>query len=215
MNTSTSLDQIPDIASKRIATLKYLRNAFDGQVFWLNTVLLTKADITEMYSDYEKLGKRAMSALVLGVSLSNLMKYDNPSEFLRSFDLLLNEYDAFINQKERTKRNRTRGNRLRKFSEMEHFSHISMPFIPFDLDLVEVMISSCDMLVEIYSKLASIISDSSSLPSIAVYESFTKIDTRIRKLVLEPLFGEYETAAHNSIANEMRELEVLCTIATA
>jgi len=99
---------------------------------------------------------------------------------------------------------------------MEHFSHLGIPFVPFDMDLSEVMISLCDMLVEIYSKIASLVSDTTTNVShTSMIEMFAKLDARIRKLVLEPLFSEYEMIAQNNITNEIKELESLCTMATA
>lgn len=87
-----------ETASKRISTLDYLRKAHEGRVYWFNTLLFTKSDISRLpYFDVKKLSRRATNYLLLGISLPTIIDlYANSAvEFLRTFNSLMTEFEAF------------------------------------------------------------------------------------------------------------------------
>ncbi|KAL2268764.1 hypothetical protein VTJ83DRAFT_3610 [Remersonia thermophila] len=89
---------IQDTVNKRISTLDYLRKAHEGRLYWLNTLLFDKPDLQRMsYFDPRKLGRRATNYLLLGISLPAVVDLNSstPTEFLRSLNTLLTEFDAF------------------------------------------------------------------------------------------------------------------------
>ncbi|KAI9492736.1 hypothetical protein BDB00DRAFT_765032 [Zychaea mexicana] len=42
-------EYLSELVSKRVATIKYLRRAHEGNTHWFNTILLTKNDLTSIY----------------------------------------------------------------------------------------------------------------------------------------------------------------------
>ncbi|KAK1760591.1 hypothetical protein QBC47DRAFT_9908 [Echria macrotheca] len=89
---------IIDTANKRISTLDYLRKAHEGRVYWFNTLLFDKPDLARMpYFDSRKLARRATNYLLLGISLPTVIDLNSntPTEFLRSLNTLLVEFENF------------------------------------------------------------------------------------------------------------------------
>ena len=86
------------MSSKRISTLDYLRKAQEGRVYWFNTLLFTKSDLTKMpFYEPRKLARRATNYLLLGLSLPNVMDLNaaNPQEYLRALSALLSEFESY------------------------------------------------------------------------------------------------------------------------
>ncbi|CUS13479.1 unnamed protein product [Tuber aestivum] len=92
-------ETVHEVATKRIATLDYLRRAHEGRVYWFNTVLFTKADLQRMvYHDGKKLARRANNYFILGNSLPSILDLgtSSPLDYLKAFNHLLQEYEAHI-----------------------------------------------------------------------------------------------------------------------
>ncbi|KAK3957009.1 hypothetical protein QBC32DRAFT_201623 [Pseudoneurospora amorphoporcata] len=90
--------RIQETANKRISTLDYLRKAHEGRIYWFNTLLFDKPDLQKMpYFNSSKLGRRATNYLLLGLSLPTVLDLNcnTPTEFLRSLNHLLAEFDSF------------------------------------------------------------------------------------------------------------------------
>lgn len=70
----------------------------EGRVYWFNTLLLDKPDLARMPSfDPRRLARRATNYLLLALSLPTVadLNSSTPTEFLRSLNTLLSEFDAF------------------------------------------------------------------------------------------------------------------------
>lgn len=50
-------EYLAELVSKRVATIKYIRKAHEGNTHWFNTILLTRENLTEMYPN-SKMVKR-------------------------------------------------------------------------------------------------------------------------------------------------------------
>ncbi|ESA42693.1 hypothetical protein NCU04290 [Neurospora crassa OR74A] len=90
--------RIQETANKRISTLDYLRKAHEGRIYWFNTILFDKPDLQKMpYFNSTKLGRRATNYLLLGLSLPTVLDLvcNNPTDFLRSLNHLLAEFETF------------------------------------------------------------------------------------------------------------------------
>jgi len=90
--------QIVQLANKRIATLDYLRRTHGGRVYWFNSYLFDKTDLSRMPCfDPRRLARKATNYLLLGLSLPVLVDLysSTPLEFLRSLSTLLSEFDSF------------------------------------------------------------------------------------------------------------------------
>lgn len=97
-NPSIVYQQIHDVSSKRISTLDYLKKAHEGRVYWFNTLLFTKADLTKMpFFEPKRLARRATNYLLLGLSLPNIIDLNpaNPLEYLRALNALLSEFETY------------------------------------------------------------------------------------------------------------------------
>ncbi|CAZ82449.1 unnamed protein product [Tuber melanosporum] len=96
---NTLYETVHEVATKRIATLDYLRRAHEGRVYWFNTVLFTKADLQRMvYHDGKKLARRANNYFILGNSLPSILDLgtSSPLDYLKAFNHLLQEYETHI-----------------------------------------------------------------------------------------------------------------------
>ncbi|KAH8121097.1 hypothetical protein FP744_10001888 [Trichoderma asperellum] len=90
--------QIAETAQKRMSTLDYLRKAHEGRVYWFNTYLFDKPDLSRMPSfDPRKLSRKATNYLLLGLSIPTIhdLYSSTPLEFLRCLNALLAEFDSF------------------------------------------------------------------------------------------------------------------------
>ncbi|KAM3452634.1 hypothetical protein MY3296_004372 [Beauveria thailandica] len=90
--------QIIEAAQKRISTLSYLRKAHEGRVYWFNTYLFEKSDLSRMPAyDPRKLARKATNILLLGVSIPTIndLYSSTPVEFLRCLNSLFSEFDSF------------------------------------------------------------------------------------------------------------------------
>ncbi|KAI5845028.1 hypothetical protein DFP73DRAFT_526495 [Morchella snyderi] len=92
-------ETLHELATKRIATLDYLRRAHEGRVYWFNTMLFTKADLQRtVYHDHKKLTRRANNYFILGNSLPAILDLgtSSPLDYLKAFNHLLQEYETHI-----------------------------------------------------------------------------------------------------------------------
>ncbi|KAM0256613.1 hypothetical protein ACHAQJ_004900 [Trichoderma viride] len=90
--------QVTETAQKRMSTLDYLRKAHEGRVYWFNTYLFDKPDLSRMPSfDPRKLSRKATNYLLLGLSIPTIhdLYSSTPLEFLRCLNALLAEFDSF------------------------------------------------------------------------------------------------------------------------
>ncbi|KAL8979957.1 MAG: hypothetical protein Q9177_006006 [Variospora cf. flavescens] len=97
-NPHTVYQHIQDTASKRISTLDYLRKAHEGRVYWFNTLLFSKSDLSRMqFFDPRKLARRATNYLILGLSLPSILDLNasSPLEYLRALNALLVEFESY------------------------------------------------------------------------------------------------------------------------
>ncbi|KAL2351438.1 hypothetical protein BJ546DRAFT_1066219 [Cryomyces antarcticus] len=98
-NNPRALHQhINDTASKRIATLDYLRKAHEGRLYYFKTLQLNPSDLSRLPSlSPSRQARRAAHYLLLGYSLPTVLDLNaaNPSEYLRALNALLAEFEAY------------------------------------------------------------------------------------------------------------------------
>ncbi|EON62880.1 hypothetical protein W97_02105 [Coniosporium apollinis CBS 100218] len=97
-NPYAVFQHIHDTASKRIATLDYLRKVHEGHTYYLNTLHLPPSTLHTLptYTP-RKLAKRATHYLHLGFSLPTVLDLNSASatEYLRALNALLLEYETY------------------------------------------------------------------------------------------------------------------------
>ena len=97
---STVYQQIRDTASKRIATIEYLKRVHEGDVYYFSTLHYTQQNLSSLPSMHpHKLGRRSTSYLLLGYSLPALLELNSgtPLEYLKALSALLQEFETYQN----------------------------------------------------------------------------------------------------------------------
>jgi hypothetical protein len=75
-----------------------LSRSHDGRVYWFNTLLFSKGDLTRLaYFDPRKLTRRATNYLLLGFSLPTILDLNSqtPTDYLRALNALLVEFETY------------------------------------------------------------------------------------------------------------------------
>ncbi|TNY19899.1 hypothetical protein DMC30DRAFT_282433 [Rhodotorula diobovata] len=187
----TTLDGLRVLVAKRITAWTYLKNAGEGRVYWFNTVLLTTEDLRSSFSN-DKMRNRTTRFAVLGMSLSALLDVAPAHDFLRGLLSLTQEFEAVPEDRYggkndvRTQQQKSLfkvGSRSRRgggaasaanggadFSmglpqEGGEASFLFTPNIPFELDYFQVLITTCELLIETYTKISTYLGGGGSASS--------------------------------------------------
>ncbi|BGP13756.1 hypothetical protein JCM10213v2_001694 [Rhodosporidiobolus nylandii] len=248
---SSTLEMLRTLVGKRITAWTYLKNAGEGRVYWFNTVLLTTEDMRTTFTN-EKMRSRTTRFAVLGMSLSSLLDISPAHDFLRSLLTLVQEYEAVPEDRFGGKNQKSLfkvGSKSKRagasaaasggadFSmglpqEGGEASYLLTPNIPFELDYFQVLITTCEMLVEVYTKIYSYLGPSPVQPSSGLFpqppgakaslgaaaqnanggalsqslaEVVFKIDGRLKKMI-SMLSKEIDTLARAAIKAELNNL---------
>ncbi|KAI9746965.1 MAG: hypothetical protein M1815_004795 [Lichina confinis] len=273
-NPTVIYQHIQDLSAKRISTLDYLRKAQEGHIFWFNTILFNKQDLSRLPSfDPKKLSRRATNYLLLGLSLPMLsdITSHNPLDYLRSLNSLLTEFDAYqqvhpsdgstssslsrarIPHMFRRATHVSTGKGRRASSateiglplnsgapaggdmsdvrsiagnssisstgttmtsttiaaslpandpELDDYTYLSTPFLPFDPDFHETFATVCDVLIDCYTRVINVAS-SPVVCTPAVADMFSKVDGKIRKIVIGGIIKDFEDTSRSSIRAEV------------
>ncbi|KZF25658.1 hypothetical protein L228DRAFT_280883 [Xylona heveae TC161] len=269
LNPQAVYQHIHDVASKRIATLDYLRKAHEGHIYWFNTVLFNKPDASRTsYFEQKKLSRRATNYLLLGISLPTILDLNTqgPYEYLRALHALLAEFETFqqihppdgssssslsrarIPQmfKRATHAASVKGRRTSSAAEIglpmssvsdpsdlksmassvssagattsfsftsgdqellpgEEYTHLLTPFLPFEPDYNETFATLCDVLIDCYTRIMTLVSSPEACAP-QVDEVFTKADARIRKVIIAGVMKEFEDTSRTFARTELRGL---------
>ncbi|KAL2073729.1 hypothetical protein VTL71DRAFT_11055 [Oculimacula yallundae] len=252
---------IQETSSKRISTLDYLRKAHEGRVYWFNTLLFNKPDLQRMpYFDSRKLARRATNYLLLGLSLPTVLDLNssNPTEFLKTLNALLIEFESFQQVHppdgstslsrgrfpqmfKRATGTSSKGRRTSSAAEIglpltndsfsshatsssstsssgtpnasfpisendllpgEEYTFLLTPSLPFDPDFYETFATLCDVLIDCYTKLMSLVGSPRECSPI-VAEMFTKADSRVRKIIVQGVVKEFEDCSRGGVKSEV------------
>ena len=84
----------------------------------------------------------------------------------------------------------------------EEYTHLLTPSLPFDPDFFETFATLCDVLIDCYTRITSLIS-SPAVCTPAIVEGFTKADARLRKVIVAGIVKEFEDSSRSGIKNEI------------
>lgn len=84
----------------------------------------------------------------------------------------------------------------------EEYSYLLTPSLPFEPDFFETFATLCDVLIDCYTRLISLVS-TPSVCTVSLGEMFSKADTKLRKIMVAGLVREFEDASRNSARNEV------------
>ena len=236
-----------------------MNHSHDGRVYWFNTLLFDRADISRLPSfEQKKIVRRAHNFLILGLSLPMVLDLTtlNPPDFLKALNALLLEFETYqsihpadgssasslsrarlpqmFKRSATTKARRTSsatdigvpmgsdvsdiksiisntstssgGASAISVSEElmpgEQYNYLVTPSIPFDPDFFEVFASLCDVLIDCYMRITSLVSSPEKC-SPGTIEIFSKADTRLRKVIVAGIIKEFEEATRAGVKAEM------------
>lgn len=270
-------------------------NRHEGRVYWFNTLLFDKPDLARMtYFDTRRLARRATNYLLLGLSLPTVIDLNSttPLEFLRTFNLLLTEFDTFqslhpesggassglgraripnlnvfrrATPSAKSRRSSSANNDVLyedgavpngggssgsggsisgapngsgggnggggggsgsnggmrimnglggtasvvSFGQSEadllpgeEYVHLLTPSLPFDPDFFETFATLCDVLIDAYTRLLSLLRTPRECSAV-VAELFTKADARVRKIIVQGIVKEFEDTSRNGVRTEV------------
>jgi hypothetical protein len=84
----------------------------------------------------------------------------------------------------------------------EEYTYLLTPSLPFEPDFFETFATLCDVLIDTYSRLSALVS-SPSVCTVALGETFSKADARLRKIMVAGAVREFEDASRNSVKSEV------------
>ncbi|KHN94850.1 uncharacterized protein MAM_07269 [Metarhizium album ARSEF 1941] len=250
-------EQMTDVAAKRISTLEYLRKAHEGRVYWFNTYLFERPDLSRMQClDPRKLARKAANYLLLGLSIPTVIDLysSTPIEFLRCLNSLLSEFDSFqqlhgdssaahARARLPTMFRRPGGKSRRSGSAAdmhlddshafphpsgagagnttpsvmnfavsesdlfpgEEYTYLLTPALPFEPDFVETFATLCDVLIDCYSRLLALVPTPKEC-SAPVAELFAKVDSKLRKIIVQGVVKEFEDHSRAHVKTEVASI---------
>ncbi|KAI0134353.1 hypothetical protein BJ170DRAFT_195738 [Xylariales sp. AK1849] len=84
----------------------------------------------------------------------------------------------------------------------EEYTHLLTPSLPFDPDFFETFATLCDVLIDCYTRLMSLIPSSKECtPGVA--ELFSKADSKVRKIIIQGVVKEFEDSGRAGLKQEV------------
>ncbi|KAH7084834.1 hypothetical protein BKA63DRAFT_4017 [Paraphoma chrysanthemicola] len=262
-NPNFIFQHIQEMASKRISTLDYLRKAHEGRIYWFNTLLFSKSDLTRLPSSSPRnQARRATHYLLLGFSLPTILDLNanSPTDYLKALNALLLEFEQYqsihpadgstpsslsrARLPQMFKRANLGGKGRRSSSATglsdytamltpnnsansesafgldsppennellpnESYTYLQTPSLPFDPDFFSTFATLCDVLIDCYTKMLSMLATPDSValagggvPSM-VGDLFNKADARVRKIILAGVVREFEESCRAGLKSEV------------
>ena len=84
----------------------------------------------------------------------------------------------------------------------EDYSYLVTPSLPFDPDFFEVFAALCDVLIDCYMRITSLVSSPEKCVT-GVAEIFAKADAKLRKVIVAGIIKEYEDATRVGVKSEV------------
>jgi hypothetical protein len=84
----------------------------------------------------------------------------------------------------------------------EEYTHLLTPSLPFDPDYFETFATLCDVLIDVYTRLLSLLPSPRECTP-AVGELFTKADSKLRKIIVQGIVKEFEDSTRSGTRTEI------------
>ncbi|KAI1466184.1 uncharacterized protein F4812DRAFT_99393 [Daldinia caldariorum] len=84
----------------------------------------------------------------------------------------------------------------------EEYTHLLTPNLPFDPDFFETFATLCDVLIDCYSRLMSLLPTPKDCTPI-IAELFTKADAKVRKMIIQGVVKEFEDSSRTGLKQEL------------
>ncbi|ORY69013.1 uncharacterized protein BCR38DRAFT_455797 [Pseudomassariella vexata] len=93
----------------------------------------------------------------------------------------------------------------------EEYTHLLTPSLPFDPDFFETFATLCDVLIDCYTRLLSLLSNPKDCTS-PVAELFSKADSKVRKIIIQGVVKEFEDASRAGLKQEVGSVGKLASL---
>ncbi|KAI9988439.1 hypothetical protein PInf_021851 [Phytophthora infestans] len=216
---------LEDLVQHRRSDWNYLKAMHEGSNYWLNVALLREQQVMN-HVGYKQSIRRGAQFFYLGIGLGRLVGESTHPELL-AMDCcqLLEELEFYFSSstvqgmKMMVATSSTLHEPLdtenspqysadepfrptmHKWNQRPVYRRLLTPPIPFPLDYREILLSLCDILALIYSKL---VEDNSASENLNLFQSIIRFDDRIKKLFIDPVKKEFSAVASQVMAEEMR-----------
>ncbi|KAF8963055.1 hypothetical protein BGZ46_001058 [Entomortierella lignicola] len=200
-------DLVPVLFSKRSATWRYLQRMHQGGMVLYNTAVLTETDLRRAYPD-EKVQKRAIQYFLLGTSIGSVIEIPSVGDCLKALYVVVQEYDDFTAPESKSKMMflRATGRKPTESEETPEYSLLEVRQLPFNLDYLITFASLCDVIAQVYEKLAT----EDQTWTLTNMEMFQKIDSRFKK-IMTVVSKELESMAREIMLSELNAMDPLGT----
>lgn len=84
----------------------------------------------------------------------------------------------------------------------EEYSHLLTPSLPFDPDFFETFATLCDVLIDTYTRLLSLVPTPRECGG-SVADMFAKVDSRVRKIIISGVIKEFEDSSRAGVRAEV------------
>uniref|UniRef100_A0AAV1TS69 Uncharacterized protein n=1 Tax=Peronospora matthiolae TaxID=2874970 RepID=A0AAV1TS69_9STRA len=215
---------LEDLVQHRRSDWNYLKTMHEGSNFWLNVALLREQQVMNHVGEKQSV-RRGAQFFYLGYGLGTLVGgLTRPERLAMDCCQLLEEVEFHFasstvqglkmmvatsstlyepldteNGLEYSSSEPFRPT-VYKWNQRPVYRRLLTPPIPFPLDYREVLLSLCDILALIYSKL---VEDVSASEDVNLFQFIIRFDDRIKKIFIEPVKREFSAVASQVMAEEM------------
>lgn len=189
--------------SKRVATIKYIRKAHEGNTHWFNTILLATENLQTMYSN-SKMVKRTYNFYALGLSLGAILDITNPLDYIKALNQIMNEFERHTDESKQKMKNIFRKTKTDSSDNASDYGYLILPHIPFEMDYFETFFTMVDIMAEAYYKL--LVGTEGPICTQAFFELVLKCDGKFKKIV-SMVTKELDQLARDAIKEELRMID--------
>lgn len=216
------------LVHKRKTNLAYLKKVHQGNCFWLNATMFSSDDIAK-YVRTVVPKARAEAFFYLGLSASRILSLPAGVATVRACAQLVEEFEYYLSgtamqsvkyftakpsacvyPQSQPAEGMSEIARpvLFRFHNNIVYEYLQVPFVSFDLDYVEVLLSLCDALTALYSKLQH----EDCFNHQMVYDTVIRFDARMKHHVINLIAKELTELAGAKLRNEAASLRSLATL---
>ncbi|CAH0487428.1 unnamed protein product [Peronospora farinosa] len=225
VNTQQRMTILEHLVQDRRSDWYYLKIMHEGSNYWLNVALLREQEVMKYLGDKQSI-RRGTQFFYLGLGLGKLvgdsmhgkqlaieccqlleeLEFHFSSSTVQGMKMMVATSSTLhepLDKKNSLEFSSDEPFRpiMHKWNQRPVYRRLMTPPIPFPLDYREVLLSLCDILALVYSKL---IGDSSASENVNVFQAIIRFDDRIKKLVIDPVKKEFSAVASQVMAEEMR-----------
>ncbi|KAI9280434.1 hypothetical protein BY458DRAFT_500676 [Sporodiniella umbellata] len=196
-------EYLSELVSKRVATIKYIRKAHEGNTHWFNTILLTTENLQTIYSN-SKVVKRTYNFYALGLSLGAILDITNPLDYIKALNQIMNEFERHTEESKQKMKNIFRKTKTDSSDNASDYGYLILPHIPFEMDYFETFFTMVDIIAEAYYKL--LVGTEGPICTQAFFELVIKCDAKFKKIV-SMITKELDQLARDAIKEELRMID--------